>query len=539
MPETNQRTQTIAALSATPPPAVPIVLTVLLATVIRMTLVFQGQYFFPDEDRYERSLDFWEAVSEFEPAKAVTAVYKAKGRPGAVVTYLPAALIQWSANRLFDLQPIQTSWIPAAFTALLAGLNTILLWWLAIKLFGPGPASTIAAILYGLVAPGLYYVQFLLPYIAAQTYFLACLNVLPGRDESKRGRRLLCSGVLFGCGLATYPGLYDQAVVVAIVAVALVGSFSIRRWARLLWVPVGVVAVLLIWELCSWLGWGPHYFESLKTLQSTIVQGAFGEAWRLPAEFLWTADPLLSVLLLAGLGVAIYRVCTAFRDHKACALLLLAVLLWYGFRLLLGALEREVLYGRLVFQILPTLCLIAGVGWAGVLRQLAQRRRVLVGASLALCCWAIWNVWPFLQVTVPDQFEWRALQDKPEYRIVAYVTSIAGTGMMDPNFEELDKRLARLNHTRPQADKPVVLANTHAIYPVSGFREPDDLRIIEQARHPLNIPALQFEAWSPQERAVLRSRELRVMLIEPPPASELRGWLQRWGGFKMQESERE
>ncbi len=117
MPETNQRTHTIAASPVTSSPAVPIVLTVLLTTVIRMALVFQGQYFFPDEDRYERSLDFWEAVSEFEPAKAVTAVYKARGRPGAVVTYLPPALIQWSANRLFDLQPIQTSWIPAVFTA--------------------------------------------------------------------------------------------------------------------------------------------------------------------------------------------------------------------------------------------------------------------------------------------------------------------------------------------------------------------------------------------------------------------------------------
>ena len=154
----------------------------------------------------------------------MTAVYKAKGRPGAVVTYLPAALIQWSANRLFDLQPIQTSWIPAVFTALLAGLNTMLLWWLAIKLFGPGPASTIAAVLYGLVAPGLYYVQFLLPYIAAQTYLLLCLCVLPGREEAKRPTgRLLFGGVLFGCGFATYPGLYDQAIVVAIVAVALCG----------------------------------------------------------------------------------------------------------------------------------------------------------------------------------------------------------------------------------------------------------------------------------------------------------------------------
>jgi hypothetical protein len=254
---------------------------IVLATVIRIALVFQGQYVFPDEDRYERALAFWDAAFELEPARAVTVIYKARGRPGAIVSYLPPALLQWGANRAFGTEPIQTSWIPALFTVLLAGANTLLLWRLGVKLFGPGPAATLAAILYGFFSPGLYYAQFLLPYVAAQTYLLGCLVVLPGREEAQRvASRLLISGALFACGCATYPGLYDQAGVLAIVAVVMAGSFGIRKLVRLLWVPVGGAATLGLCELISRLGWGPRYFESLRALQVTITQGDFAEVWR-------------------------------------------------------------------------------------------------------------------------------------------------------------------------------------------------------------------------------------------------------------------
>ncbi len=538
MPEAHKDIQTVRAKPVTRPVPSAVLITIVLATMIRIALVFQGQYLFPDENRYDRALDFWQAVSQFEPAKAMTVIYKAKGRPGAIVAYLPPALMQWSAHRLFGLAPIQTSWIPGLFTVVLAGVNTLLLWKLSLKLFGSTTGSTLCAILYGLFAPGLYYVQFLLPYIAAQTYLLACLSVLPKREEAKPGtRRLLLSGVLFGCGFATYPGLYDQAVVVAVVALVLWWRFSPRELVRMLWVPVGVGAAVVLWELASRLGWGPHYFQSLNDLQKTIVQGDFSEVWRLPADFLWTADPLLSVILLIGLLAALKQTCFALRANRVLAFLFTAVLGWYGFRLLLAALGREVLYGRLVYQVLPSLCLIAGMGLSHILKRWADQPRKLAGASLILSFWAVWNVWPFFQTSVPDWFEWRSLHANSDYRVIAYVTSIEGTGMMADDFKELDKRLLQLLEARPQAATPIILANTQAIYPVSGFSEPADLRIIEQARHPLNIRALQFEAWNPRERTILRSNPLRIMLLEPPSSSELQSWLERWGGYKKLEVE--
>ena len=47
---------------------------VVVATVLRIFLAVDGQYLFPDEDRYDRCLDFWSAVWDWEPAKAATVV---------------------------------------------------------------------------------------------------------------------------------------------------------------------------------------------------------------------------------------------------------------------------------------------------------------------------------------------------------------------------------------------------------------------------------------------------------------------------------
>ncbi len=47
-----------------------VLITIVLATILRILLVFQRQYVFPDEDRYDRALDFWQAVAEGEPARA-------------------------------------------------------------------------------------------------------------------------------------------------------------------------------------------------------------------------------------------------------------------------------------------------------------------------------------------------------------------------------------------------------------------------------------------------------------------------------------
>jgi hypothetical protein len=248
------------------------------------------------------------------------------------------------------------------------------------------------------------------------------------------------------------------------------------------------------------------------------------------------ADPLLSVVVLVGLLAATARVCFAFSESKTLVCLLAAILLWYGFRVLLGVLEREVLYGRLVFQIVPTVCLVAGAGWLAVLRNWARSSRRLVGFTVVAALWAGWNVGPFFQLSVPDRFEWQRLHANPDYDVVAYVSSIEGTGLMSRDFYELDKRLDLLRDARPDASVSVVLANTHPIFPADGFRQPLNLDIIAEANHPLNILALQYEAWSPAERAVLRAQPLRVMLLKPPPEADLQAWLEQWGGYKKRGS---
>lgn len=501
---------------------------ILAGTAIRGGLLSRGQYLFPDEARYDRSLDFWDAFFELQPARAVTVLFKAKGRPGAVVTYLPVSLVQWSANRIFDLQRVQTSWLPALFTVALAALNTILFHRLSRRLFACEAMCVLGTILYGLCAPGLYYVQFLLPYIAAQTWLLAALLV-SARHRGRCGKRidipLMLSGLLFGMAFATYPGIYDHALVLLAVAWLLLGRCTLRAAAQLLWIPLGTSLILIGFQLLSLLGWGPTYFESLRELSGLINQGDFAEVWKFPALFLWSADALLCILLAIGLVGAFHRLFGlrhSLVGRVACssrlqpgfsfappashlAVLLAPLALWYAWHVVEGLRHSQVLYGRLVFQIMPVLCLIAGAGLAHLLgRSLATPLRWAL-CSLLMSVWAVINIWPFFRTVTPAKFEHQWQAANPDSTVVAYVTSIVG-----PRATALEQGQP---HTSPSI--PIVFANTQPLYPVKGFHQPDDLHILHRGWHPLNIPALQFEGWNPHERSILRSHTLWMMALPP------------------------
>ena len=518
----------------------PVLAVILCATLIRFALAFQGQYLFPDESRYDRALDFWEATANLEPARAVTGLFKAKARPGAIVLYLPVALVQWVVMKAGGLTHIETSWIPSLFTALIALLNAILFWHLSLRVTASTAASTVATLIYSLCAPSLYYSQFLLPYVAAQTLFIGSLLCLPGKHQREQGsRRFLLSGFLFGLTLATYPGYYDQSFVFGVLALAFWSTFSLRDLPKMVLAPLGTVAVLACFELLSWLGWGPTYIESLVALKTTMSSSAgFGEhseIWCYPAIFLWNSDCVLSVLLLSGLTFAIVACLKLSQPARAPRYLLAGVAIWYTSKLIEAATESQLLFGRLVFQILPSLCLLSGFGWLFVFGQTIRRRHVLAGASVVLCSWACWNISPFFRATIPSRFQQEHVDSNPDYWVSAYVTSAVGTSMMNESYQELDKRLIRMRNSKPDATTPVVLVNVPVMQPASGILKPEipSEQILAAGWHPYNIPAVLFDiSYGPEARAAIRGYQLQVILLKSPPQHLLPEWCERWGGHK-------
>lgn len=518
----------------------PVLAVILCATLIRFALAFQGQYLFPDESRYDRALDFWEATADLEPARAVTVLFKAKARPGAIVLYLPAAFVQWTVMKTSGATHIETSWIPSLFTALIALVCAVLFWHLSHRVTGSATASTVATLIYTLFAPSLYYSQFLLPYVAAQTLFIGSLLCLPGAHQREQGgRRFLLSGLLFGLTLATYPGYYDQSFVLAALGLAFWGTFLFRDLFKMVLAPLGAVAVMASFELLSWLGWGPTYVESLLALKNTLsTSGGFGahsEIWCYPALFLWNSDRVFSLLLWSGFTLAMVACLRSSQPARFPRYLLVGVAIWYASKLVGAATESQLLFGRLVYQILPSLCLLSGFGWIFLFEQAIQRRRVLAGASVVLCSWACWNISPFFLAAIPSRFQHEHADSNPDYWVSAYVTSAVGTSMMIESYQELDKRLIRMRESKPNATTPVVLANVPVMQPASGILKPEipSEQILAAGWHPYNIPAVLFDiSYGPQARTAIRGHELQVMLLKSPPQQVLPEWCKRWGGYK-------
>ncbi len=501
-----------------------------VAIGLRLAMAAQGHYFFPDEHRYDLCIRFWDGVADLQPAQAVTTLFKAKARPGFVCTYLPPALIQWLLLRGWHIDPLDSSWIPAGWTALLSVANGVGVWLLARRCGGSLQAAAWAALLYGLLAPGIYYVHFLVPYVCAQTYVLGALLAIPHPAATDPGRRLLVSGALFGLAISSYPGCYD--LVLPLGMLAGVG----QRWrmpvvlCRGRWLALGIAGVLGAWQLLSLAGWGPTYVASLQALARTITQGDAGETWRLPFEYLWAADRGMTLILGMGSAFAALRLMRGERPSTALAVCAAALPLWYIFHLVDAARTGTVLYGRLVFQILPLVCVVAGWGLAGSNAGARRWPGTIHVAALVLAVWACWNLQPFFGLVSPGRFARTCVSSGTG--IAAYVTSIGGTDMMRPDYPELDRRLHEAPVFPGHEGSAVVLANVATIFPATAFREPPDLQPICEAPHFLTVPALRFEGFDRHGRTVLGSRPLRMMVLPLPAAEQRQQWFDQWAGAR-------
>ena len=136
----------------------------------------------------------------------------------------------------------------------------------------------------------------------------------------------------------------------------------------------------------------------------TIAQGSFAEGWSLPFVYLWHAEHFLLVAWVACAGWWLCRPRTIAGDPRLRAGMIGVVVIYALLVILSTVLHKFVVYGRLVRQMVPFLCLITAYTCARVAASGPRRTRVAVTAAIvaALAIQAAFNFrGPFSQ-TFPD-----------------------------------------------------------------------------------------------------------------------------------------
>jgi hypothetical protein len=488
-----------------------------VSLALRVALAWQGgQYFFGDEERYDRGVHLYQALAggDFTAARAIAAQPEHALFPwlGALVTAGQHLLAQltprgdWSHPENISL----TLGFGAALLSLFSALNL----WLTHRLVRAAGASETEArwALLAMAASNtaFYYARHLLPYDCALAAALGALCL--GLRAPSAARAFGC-GALAGVAYGLYNGYWFL-----VPAIWVTHAWHWRGEAQRLRLAVqcaaGALAALATPVALGTALGGASYWTTMRAFSGTVTQGLFAEGWSLPWEFFWHAEGVAGVVIAAVIMLAWLQ---ARRGHPSLSPAVTACLVALGasYALLVlfsNGLHFFVVYARTVKPFVPFGCGLAG--WA-VAQLLASRPRLQPVVAAGFVFVAVCNFEPHFARVFPREVEIAVLR---QWGNPKRALSVSGSIYVPLAL--------------PVARRDLALVNAQLLYPVREFIGAPAGRGLLRVSHPLSYAPFQYEGHAPRERALLREHDIAMQLIQladpaavpddPPPALRYR-----------------
>lgn len=463
----------------------------LVAVLMRGWIVWSGgQFFWPDEGRYESSRT---AVAMMASGR-IGAGLASTVAQGDHVGFKLLGLVPAAFERLTGITDPRFA---AGFFALFSCAVPGLLWQCARRIGLPAPAQVWTVFLAVASGSLLPYARHLLPYDTSLALGLSA--VLVGWRRSDSWRRSFAAGLLAGAAVLVYFGYWLLGGVAVLLVAGRQPEGMVRRALRLMTVAVGaLVPALAVWLLDRW-GDGTMV-ENARKFSGSINQGDFGHGYQLIGEYYWYAEgPLVLLVWLFSIGWLLREIWVARRVRRplpvAVSLILIAVVVTLG-GLIMGsdALHKFVVYGRTARQVTPFLCLGSGLALAGGMP--AGRR------GLILARWVGW--------ALAASFAWR-------------VTPVL-TQVFPPAFQLMAKR--EIDRLTPRAtDEYYYYANLDHYFETVDAPPAAPVRILLSARHPFEYQPYLYEGFDARTRAQRRAADHRmvVALMKIPEQARVAG----------------
>jgi hypothetical protein len=440
-----------------------------LSGLLRFVLIFSGgQFYWPDEGRYQEVRESVAALAAHDRAAAI----KAFEEP-AHVLFKALAAVPAGVELLRGEDPR----IPACVFGVFSVVNIWLVVKIARRLDAGRYESLLAATLFAASSSFVYYSRHVLPYDLAMTFGLLSLHAGTARNGSWCSS--LCCGLWAACAFLTYAGYWTLGGAACVIHV--LDAPGLRNGARravlagvALGGALGIVMLIYTW-------FEMPLVQNLLAFAGTVTQGIPGEGWRLPLEYLWHAEHLLLVLWLATLAWCIYdwRFQPPERTVKAGVV---GIAFVYGALAICSvALNVFVVYGRLARQLVPFFCLITATVLMNCTQRAAIRARIVALIAAATIIQAAVNFSAPLTQQFPAEF----------------------------------KRRGEAIAERAGVYEPIAVYTHHINGAPEPFTMPPGYRELAAARHPLQFLPYQYEGFTPREREALRSADIRMRVLVP------------------------
>jgi hypothetical protein len=477
-----------------------LLLIVVVSAALRVMLCLQGgQYFFGDEERFERAQRLYGAAAHGD-GREIREVLKWPEHSlftlvGAAVTAAQRLLALATPYRDWGLHPeylMFTIRLGACVLSLFSALDILLVCKLARVVGADRQEALWATLLMAASNTVFYYSRHLLPYECALCAALAAL--VAGLGAPSGPGAALC-GFLVGAAFHLYNGYWFLPVVVSLVFVlhwrkqpGLVRRVSLLGGG----LALGLGLPVLVGTLAA----GSFYLRTMMAFSGTATQGLFAEGWSLPWEYFWYSEGWLGVAVGACMLFALLRALWGRRPLEARILIWLSsIAATYALLVLFSVvLQKFVVYARTLIPLVPLLCLAGG--WA--LRHLLAERVLLksvVASGLVLC--ALVQFLPHLTRRFPREIEVELLR-----AIGNPKRSLSVSGSL---YVPLDEPVSRPD---------LVLVNAQMLYPVKEYIGYPPGKVLLRAENALTYRPFQYEGHTPRERGIIRKGDISVCLIQ-------------------------
>lgn len=485
---------------------------------VRVLLNLQGgQLAAPDEHRYFRSFNLIHNLRQMNLNGALSSVVAHPDHTFfAVIGIIPAG-VQHALSKLLGLDPYvdvsPTFWIAASVLSLTSVANIGLVYALARKLDASQQQALMASFLMACANSIFYYSRHFLPYDASMMLALSALWV--GIDERPGAIRSFVCGVLSALAFLTYNGYWTTALTVLAIHVLRGQTWKWEVIKRGVASGLGFIAPPALLSVVSIVR-GELLLTGMERFShGASTQGVFSEGWSLPWEYLWHAEHGLLIVWVAGVLTILWLYLKGSKAARTEGLIWLGAAAFIYLLFILGSnvLQRFNVYGRLARQLVPFLCLATACGMFHLSFLNVIRGKIFLRAAMcAILVQAIYNFAQPLSLTFPREV--RASVRANYGEVDDDVTIYSNLYYMNDGGEVIVQDRTTQAAARNTERSRYVLLNAGFPWPLEGRKNPPDGRVVFEITHPLRFAPYQYESFVPSERALIRSTDFSMRLID-------------------------
>jgi hypothetical protein len=341
----------------------------------------------------------------------------------------------------------------------------------------------------------LYYSRHLIPYDISLC--LLMLALLIGLMPPAGGLTSSLCGLIASLAFLTYNGYWAGALTVMAFNVVRGSRHAQGLTRRAASCGIGFLAPIVLLVALNLAVQGPAFLEHLRTFMESVTMGTASEGWSLPWEYLWHSEHGLMLVWALGGGVTVAQAALRRSSVARTSFVPLGmVMAMYGLLVLTSTgLAFFVVSARHARQLVPFLCLAAAPGFNALYALPGVKRLLLPAAYVLILAQAIANQAPVFTLVYPGDFEAQAGGAG-----LPRIWTVAGP----PDSEGV-------------SGSRYLLVNVGVVWPVLGVRQLPPGQTVAWAPQPLEFAPYQYEGYRPEERAILRSTDISMRVVDVGP----------------------